>query len=93
MPDAELVAQQRHDDMDGIPPPAAQLDVVGHEAAFGALTQALDGGRMHHAWLLQGPQGIGKARLPLPSHARFWPPPAKTPSRWRDRWRKAAIPA
>ncbi|SHJ38984.1 DNA polymerase-3 subunit delta' [Aureimonas altamirensis DSM 21988] len=63
MPDAELVAQQRHDDMDGIPPPAAQLDVVGHEAAFGALTQALDGGRMHHAWLLQGPQGIGKATL------------------------------
>lgn len=44
-------------------PPAAQRDVVGHEAALGALTQALDDGRMHHAWLLQGPQGIGKATL------------------------------
>ncbi|QOG05331.1 DNA polymerase III subunit delta' [Aureimonas sp. OT7] len=63
MSDADLVAQQRHDDMDGIPPPAARLDVVGHDAALGALTQALDDGRMHHAWLLQGPQGIGKATL------------------------------
>ena len=40
MSDADLVAQQRHDDMDGIPPPAARLDVVGHDAALGALTQA-----------------------------------------------------
>lgn len=59
----EPAAQARHDDMDGIPPPAAQPKVLGHGAAMAELTKALEDGRMHHAWLLQGPQGIGKATL------------------------------
>ncbi|MCM2504448.1 DNA polymerase III subunit delta' [Aureimonas altamirensis] len=63
MSDIQAVAQARHDDLDGIPPPAAQPGVVGHDAALGELMQALDSGRMHHAWLLQGPPGIGKATL------------------------------
>lgn len=46
---------------EGIPHPRdtfADLGLVEPEAAFLA---ALEGGRFHHAWLLQGPEGVGKA--------------------------------
>jgi DNA polymerase-3 subunit delta' len=33
----------------------------GHEAAVAAFRDALDAGRLHHAWLLAGPEGVGKA--------------------------------
>jgi DNA polymerase-3 subunit delta' len=35
--------------------------IYGHDAAADALIAAAAAGRMHHAWLLVGPQGIGKA--------------------------------
>jgi DNA polymerase III subunit delta' len=34
--------------------------LFGHESAVVALRDALDSGRLHHAWLISGPQGIGK---------------------------------
>ncbi|MEZ5828808.1 MAG: hypothetical protein R3D01_10740 [Hyphomicrobiales bacterium] len=37
--------------------------VFGHEEAIGEFEAALKSGRMHHAWLLVGPEGIGKATL------------------------------
>jgi DNA polymerase-3 subunit delta' len=33
----------------------------GHDAAVAAFRAALDQGRLHHAWLLAGPEGVGKA--------------------------------
>lgn len=33
----------------------------GHEQAVAAFRAALDAGRLHHAWLVSGPQGIGKS--------------------------------
>lgn len=33
----------------------------GHRAAADAFLAALAGGQVHHAWLLAGPQGVGKA--------------------------------
>jgi len=33
----------------------------GHDAAIAAFRAALDAGRLHHAWLLAGPEGVGKA--------------------------------
>ena len=36
-------------------------DLVGHVEALAALTEAADSGRLHHAWLLAGPHGVGKA--------------------------------
>ena len=33
----------------------------GHDAAVAAFRAALDAGRVHHAWLLAGPEGVGKA--------------------------------
>ena len=35
--------------------------LVGHEAQFSELLDAAGAGRLHHAWLLAGPAGIGKA--------------------------------
>jgi DNA polymerase-3 subunit delta' len=37
--------------------------LIGHDAAESALFQAATGPRLHHAWLLGGPEGIGKATL------------------------------
>ena len=34
--------------------------LLGHEAAWNEWRSALSSGRMHHAWLLLGPKGIGK---------------------------------
>ncbi len=33
----------------------------GHDEAVAAFRAAFDGGRLHHAWLVTGPEGIGKA--------------------------------
>ncbi|HST36850.1 MAG TPA: AAA family ATPase [Allosphingosinicella sp.] len=35
--------------------------LFGHDGPVAAFRAALDGGRLHHAWLLAGPPGIGKA--------------------------------
>jgi DNA polymerase-3 subunit delta' len=35
--------------------------LFGHEPAIAAFRTALDAGRLHHAWLITGPQGIGKS--------------------------------
>lgn len=34
--------------------------LIGHEAAQRIFLEALERGRLHHAWLLAGPKGIGK---------------------------------
>jgi DNA polymerase-3 subunit delta' len=43
--------------------PRANPDLVGHEEAARTLEAAARSGRLHHAWLLCGPPGIGKATL------------------------------
>ena len=48
---------------DGAPHPSAQTQLIGHDAAEQALLSAYRQGRMHHAWILSGPDGIGKATL------------------------------
>ena len=35
--------------------------LVGHDHAVAAFRDALDSGRLHHAWLVSGPEGVGKA--------------------------------
>lgn len=35
--------------------------LFGHDTAVAAFRDALDSGRLHHAWLISGPQGVGKA--------------------------------
>jgi len=49
--------------MTEIPHPRESTSLFGHEAAEGQFRTALASGRMHHAWLICGPKGIGKATL------------------------------
>ena len=46
-----------------VPPPRANADLVGHEAAERELRRLDEIGRLPHAILLSGPRGIGKATL------------------------------
>jgi len=41
--------------------PEAARYLVGHESAETAFLDAYRSGRLHHAWLIDGPQGVGKA--------------------------------
>ncbi|MEM8986412.1 MAG: DNA polymerase III subunit delta' [Pseudomonadota bacterium] len=43
------------------PTPEERADLVGHNAAEAAFLSAFNGGRLHHAWLVTGPEGVGKA--------------------------------
>jgi DNA polymerase-3 subunit delta' len=43
--------------------PRENPDLLGHEAAERIWAQARASGRLHHAWLITGTQGIGKATL------------------------------
>jgi len=45
------------------PEPRANAELVGHGAAELALLEAARSGRLHHAWLIVGPAGVGKATL------------------------------
>ena len=41
----------------------ASVTIVGHEPVLARFAQAMQRGRLHHAWLLHGPAGIGKATV------------------------------
>lgn len=45
------------------PEPRANPDLFGHDEAARSLEAAARSGRLHHAWLLAGPPGLGKATL------------------------------
>ena len=45
------------------PEPRANPLLLGHEQAEATLIEASRSGRMHHAWLITGPDGVGKATL------------------------------
>ncbi|MBO6826852.1 MAG: DNA polymerase III subunit delta' [Sneathiella sp.] len=46
---------------EGLPHPALNQTLVGHPEAEEEFLSSFNGGRFHHAWLLTGPKGIGKA--------------------------------
>jgi DNA polymerase-3 subunit delta' len=51
------------DRVEGHPHPRETMRLYGQEAAERSFLDAWAGGRLHHAWLLRGPVGIGKATL------------------------------
>jgi DNA polymerase III subunit delta' len=51
------------DRLEGAPHPRAQTAFFGHREAEAAFIDATASGRLHHAWLLGGPEGVGKATL------------------------------
>lgn len=49
------------DRAEGAPHPREAHDLFGHAKAEAGFLDAYNSGRMHHAWLITGPKGIGKA--------------------------------
>lgn len=49
--------------LEGAPHPAEQTQLLGQEQAERGLLDAYRAGRLHHAWLLGGAEGVGKATL------------------------------
>jgi DNA polymerase-3 subunit delta' len=50
-------------DLPGIPRPRETQALIGHDAAAESFAASIAAGRLHHAWLIGGPPGIGKATL------------------------------
>lgn len=51
------------DQADGCPHPRDVYSLVGHEQQESRFADAFNRQSLHHAWLITGPQGIGKASL------------------------------
>lgn len=59
----ERIAPEQHDTLDGVPEPAETPRLIGHASAAGMLAGAYRAGKLPHALIFAGPQGIGKATL------------------------------
>lgn len=53
--------QPEIDRVSGAPHPREALSLLGHEDAEAAFLTLYNSGKMHHAFLLTGPEGVGKA--------------------------------
>ncbi|MBB3996061.1 DNA polymerase-3 subunit delta' [Sulfitobacter undariae] len=49
--------------LEGAPHPRDTARLIGQDAAQAAFVDAFNTGRLHHAWMLTGPRGVGKATL------------------------------
>src|SRR5262249_51858614 len=56
--------------------PRDVYDLAGHEAAEQAFEDVRVRGRLHHAWLLTGPEGVGKATFAYRAARRLLDAPA-----------------
>ncbi|MGH6908582.1 MAG: DNA polymerase III subunit delta' [Phenylobacterium sp.] len=56
--------------------PREVFDLIGHEAAETAFEASRQRGRLHHAWLLTGPEGVGKATFAYRAARRLLGAPA-----------------
>ncbi len=72
------------DRMEGIAYPGEHTNLFGHERARKLVCDAYASGKMHHAWLVSGQHGIGKATfaLTLAGHILRNGGPANTSSEW-----------
>lgn len=59
----EVDTEPESDRLDGFPHPRHTRALFGHAGAESLLVEQVASGRMHHGWLLIGPEGIGKATL------------------------------
>lgn len=66
--------------------PAANTRLFGHEAAEDFLARSYRSGKGHHAILIEGPEGVGKATLAFrfANHVLAHPRPADAPEKMSD---------
>jgi DNA polymerase-3 subunit delta' len=62
--------------MADLPHPREAFDLQGHEGPETAFEAARARGRLHHAWLLTGPEGVGKATFAYRAARRLLGAPA-----------------
>ncbi|MCF6368561.1 DNA polymerase III subunit delta' [Rhizobium halophilum] len=67
--------------LDGAIPPASNPNLFGHQAAEEFLARSYRSGKGHHAILMEGPEGIGKATLAFrfANHVLMHPDPETAP--------------
>lgn len=72
--------------LDGAIPPAENTKLFGHEEAEAFLARSYRSGKGHHAILIEGPEGIGKATLAyrFAKHVLAHPEPAAAPEAISD---------
>lgn len=56
-------ADPESDRLDGTPHPRHTTSLFGHDGPESLLAEATAADRLHHGWLVAGPEGIGKATL------------------------------
>lgn len=80
------LAPDRHDTLSDTPAPSENPRLVGHEAIATSLANDYRTGRLHHALLLAGPAGIGKATLAfrIANHLLAHPDAAGAPADLSD---------
>lgn len=61
MRDADVLPQA--DQAPGCPHPREVYALTGHAQAEAKISKILGGDKIHHAWLITGPKGVGKATL------------------------------
>ncbi len=59
----EIETYPEADRLEEFPHPRHTAVLFGHDAAERALAHGVSQGRMHHGWLIAGPEGVGKATL------------------------------
>ncbi len=59
----EIEAAPEADRLEGYPHPRMTQRLYGHEAKEAAFAEGFAKKRLHHGWLVTGPEGIGKATL------------------------------
>lgn len=62
-PAGDMELEPEADRAPGAPHPRETLHLFGQSNAEDAFLQAFNTGRLHHAWLITGPRGVGKATL------------------------------
>lgn len=60
---AEVELPPEADRLEGFPHPRETKELYGHAGAQRIFAEAIATGRIHHAWLMVGTEGIGKATL------------------------------
>ncbi|PTX53462.1 DNA polymerase III delta prime subunit [Gemmobacter caeni] len=89
MPSVFLDDFPEPDRIEGAPHPRETAHLYGHAAAQADFLASYRAGRLHHAWLITGPRGLGKATLawklarfllatPADDGGMFAPPPPET---------------
>ena len=59
-PKAKVVAGPDERAVLDLPAPRPLAEIVGQDRALSRLAEAMGSGRLHHAWIFHGPEGVGK---------------------------------